>query len=117
MLRLRGDSLDEIGEVGFATDGVELLAAVEFFAHRDEVDGAALLHEVEGGGVDAAVGVEGEVFGLEPAGGVVDGEGVKEHGSQNCYFCMEGGWEPLDILKLSECGHASFSILTGSGTR
>ena len=59
-------------------------------ADRDDVDGVASFREVEHRGVDAAMGVEGEVVGAEEHGGVDDGEGVDEHAAEDGGFGVEG---------------------------
>ena len=88
-------------QVGTPADGLELFLPRERLTDGDGVDGVSRSHQLQRRVVDTAMRVEREVFGLETAGRVGDGDRIEHHRAENGDFGVERGGKALDILNLS----------------
>ena len=73
----------EAGQVGAATDRLELVAPLERLGDGDDVDRLAPLEQVEHRRVDAAVGLPVEVLGAQELGDLDDRVAVDEDGAEH----------------------------------
>jgi len=81
-----GDVVDQCGESGGAADVGEGIAAFEFVAQGDEIDGIGAVVESDDGLIDLAVLVDVEIVGPDEGEGVGNGLGVDEEGSEEGLF-------------------------------
>ena len=104
-----GDAIEEAGNVANVADGLQVFFLVEFFDQGDDVDGARRLGELHHARVDAAMGVEREIFGAQMFGGIVVGVIVEQDGAEDralgfdvCRHASDGGVDG---------GHGGYSAL------
>src|SRR6185437_11725090 len=90
-----GQTFSEGGQIGDSADGFDFFAAGEFFGKGDDIDGATGIDEFRHAGEDALMRVEGEVFGTELFGGLVEGVVVEQNGAED------------GALGVNRCGQAA----------
>ena len=76
-------AVGERGQVAGAADGVEFLVAQQLLGEGDDVDGAVGLGEIGDALVDAAMGVEEKVLGLEGREGFVLQGVIEQNGAED----------------------------------
>jgi hypothetical protein len=69
---------------------------LKFFDQSDDVNGPRRLGEVHHARVDAAVRVDGEIFGPEVLSGVVESVIVEEDGAQDGTLGVDIRWKTAD---------------------
>ena len=84
-------SFAEGSEVGEAADGIQFFLLAQMVGDGDDVDTVAHLDQLQHGGIDFAMGVEGEVVGLQQHGRVDDGDGLHQHGAEDGHLGVHGG--------------------------
>ena len=71
--RAVGHAVEQSGDVADIADGLQVFLLLEFFDQRNDVDGPRRLGQIHHARINAAVRVDGKVFGLQVLGGVVEG--------------------------------------------
>ena len=84
-------ALGEGGEIGDAADGLGLLEARERVGEGNDVDGRARVGELGHAQEDAAVGIEGEIVGLDRFGGFGVGGVIEQDGAEDGALGVEVG--------------------------
>ena len=86
-----GDAIDQAGDVADIADRFEFLVPVELLDQRDHVDRPGGLGQIHHARINAAVGVEREVFRLEMLGSLVVGKIVQQDGAEDGTFGFHVG--------------------------
>ena len=96
--RTVGHSVEKAGDVADVADGLQIFFAVKLFDERDDVDGARMFGQLQHARVNAAMGVEREIFGAQMLGGVVESAIVEQDGAEDgalgfdvCRHAPDGG--------------------------
>ena len=90
-----GDAVHQARDVANIADGLKFLVAVELFDQRNHVDGPGRLSQVHHAGVNAAVGVERKIFGLEMLSGLVVRKIIQQDGAENGAFGFNVGGQAV----------------------
>ena len=78
-----GHAVEQAGNVTDVADRLQFLAAFEFFDERDDVDGPGRLGQIHHAGVETAMRVDREVFGLQVLGSVIVGVIVEQNRTED----------------------------------
>ena len=81
-----GHAVEQAGNIADIANRLQVLAPVELVDERDQVDRMRGLGQVHHPRVNAAMGVDGEVLGLQMLGGIVVGVIVEQDGAQDRAF-------------------------------
>ena len=89
------DAIYQAGDIANIADGLEFLVTVELLDQGDHVNRPGGLSQVHHARIDATVGVEGEVLGLEMLGCLIVGKIVQQDSAENGTFGFHVRWKTM----------------------
>src|SRR5260221_1382569 len=81
--RAVGHAVEQSGDVADIADGLQILLLLQLFDQRDDVNGPRRFGQIHHARIDAAVRVDGKVFGLQVLAGVVESVIVEQYSAQD----------------------------------